>query len=569
MARPLVLVVDDDLERLGLVRRELLRRYQRDYKVVCVSTTSEGLRLLDEAASADRQVALVLANLPAQGGVERSFFERARNEARGAKWVALLNWGRAGKAVLEATRSGLVEDWITAPRRPNDEWFHQQMSTLLYKWWRRQNRPSFAIVQILDEEWSARSHEIRDVLSRNNIRFNFLNVDSEEARRLLKELNLDHPRLPVVVITFLGRVLENPSNLEIMQALETIALQPSDASKKRYDVTIVGAGPAGLAAAVHAASEGLRTVVLERYATGGQAGSSSSIRNYPGFPRGISGYELALHMFEQAGIFGADFVYGEAVGLDRVGHSHVVTLEDGSAVTSRAVIIATGVAYRRLGIQALEAYSGSGVFYGAAASEVQALHGKAIHIVGGANSAGQAALHLAQHATQVTLIVRGKGLEQTMSDYLIRAIQTAPNITVRCGTEVVDGSGDRQLRQLTLRERASGATEVVPSNALFVMIGAEPHSSWLPSALRRDQRGYVVTGNDLLQTSETDATWPEPRPPLPFETSMPGVFAVGDVRLSSTKRVAASVGEASVAVRLLHDYLVSQQEAADQPSMLH
>ena len=307
MARPLVLVVDDDVERLRLVRRELLRRYQRDYKVVCVSTTSEALRLLDEAASADRQVALVLANLPAQGGVERSFFEQARNEARGAKWVALLNWGRAGKAVLEATRSGLVEDWITAPRRPNDEWFHQQMSTLLYKWWRRQNRPSFAIVQILDEEWSARSHEIRDVLSRNNIRFNFLNVDSEEARRLLKELNLDHPRLPVVVITFLGRVLENPSNLEIMQALETIALQPSDASKKRYDLTIVGAGPAGLAAAVHAASEGLRTVVLERYATGGQAGSSSSIRNYPGFPRGISGYELALHMFEQAGIFRGGF----------------------------------------------------------------------------------------------------------------------------------------------------------------------------------------------------------------------------------------------------------------------
>ena len=323
MARPLVLVVENDRERLRLVRGELVRRYQRDYKVACVSTASEGLRLLDEAALSDRQVALVLANLRAPGEPGEpgaNFFEQARNTVRGAKWLALLEQGRPGKTVLKAEGAGLIDDWIAAPRQPNDERFHQRISTFLYQWWRRQSRPSFAAVLVVDEKWSARSHEIRDMLSRHNIRFTSLDVASDEAQRLLTEFELDQPRLPVVVKVFWRRqALENPSNVEIMQALGTIALPPSAASEKKYDVTIVGAGPAGLAAAVYAASEGLRTVILERYVTGGQAGSSSSIRNYPGFPHGISGYELALQMFDQAGIFGAEFVSGEAVGLDRVG----------------------------------------------------------------------------------------------------------------------------------------------------------------------------------------------------------------------------------------------------------
>jgi thioredoxin reductase (NADPH) len=319
---------------------------------------------------------------------------------------------------------------------------------------------------------------------------------------------------------------------------------------------VVGAGPAGLAAAMYGASEGLGTALLEPEATGGQAGTTSMIRNYLGFPRGISGTELAYRAFHQAIGFGADIVYGQrAVGLHAAGSDRVVTLGDGTEVTSRAVVLAMGVNWRRLGVASLEALVGTGVFYGAATSEAQAMKGEQVFVVGGGNSAGQAAVHLASYAAQVTMLVRGPSLAETMSEYLVRELEATANLTLRYNTEAVDGHGDGRLSGLTLNDRISGATETVPATALFVLIGAEPHTGWLPDTLRRDRWGFVVTGTDLLVDGQPPAGWPLDRPPMPLETSLPGVFAAGDVRHGSTKRVAGAVGEGSVAIRLVHEYL--------------
>ena len=324
---------------------------------------------------------------------------------------------------------------------------------------------------------------------------------------------------------------------------------PSD----RYDLVIVGAGPAGLAAAVYGASEGLHTLVVEREAIGGQAGSSSAIRNYLGFPRGVTGTELASRAIQQARLFGADIIYGHAIGLDDLGSDRRVLLHGGLSCTAGAVVLAMGVSYRRLEVPELERFTGAGVFYGAATSEAQAMTGLPVHVVGGANSAGQAAVHLAEHASHVTLVVRARSLTSSMSQYLIDQIEANPVISVRPGTEVVTGGGEGRLSSVMLKDRETGATSVEQTGGLFVMIGAEPHTSWLPPTIRRDPKGYILTGTELLV--DGDPAWSLHRPPLPFETSLPGVFAVGDVRRSEVKRVAASVGEGSVAVRLVHEYL--------------
>jgi thioredoxin reductase (NADPH) len=353
------------------------------------------------------------------------------------------------------------------------------------------------------------------------------------------------------VALFDGRILADPSNAEVGEALG-VQTKPGGS----YDVTVIGAGPAGLAAAVYGASEGLSTLVLEPEAIGGKAGTSSLIRNYLGFPTGVSGGDLAVRAYTQAWNFGAEYVYGNpATGLRPDGSELVVTVADGSEVRSRAVVIATGMAYRRLGIPALDALTGAGVFYGAAASEARAMKGSEVFVVGGANSAGQAAVHLARYAAQVTVLVRGRSLADSMSEYLIRAIESAPNIAVRYGVAVTGGTGQSRLEGLTLTDLESGAAETVNAVALFVLIGAEPRTQWLPNAVRRDQSGFVVTGTDLLQGGQPDEQWPLRRLPMFLESSLPGVFAVGDVRHGSVKRVAAAVGEGSIAIRLVHDHL--------------
>jgi thioredoxin reductase (NADPH) len=545
MTRPVLLAVDDDAAAVALLGAELSKRYGVDYRVVCERSAAAALRELEAARDGGEQVALLLAYLVMAEMTGLEFLCRAHTLHPQAARVLLFDWGdrRALGSMVPAWTLGQLDDWIPKPVEPGDEHFHQGVSAFLYRW-AQQHRPGPEWVQIVARRSSARSHEIRDVLSRHNVAYGFHEPDSAAGRALLKRASAGaEPTVPVLV-TFDGQVLVDPSNADIAAAFGI----PTSAEPDTYDVVIVGAGPAGLAAAVYGASEGLRTAVLEQEAIGGQAGSSSMIRNYLGFPRGVSGSDLALRAVQQAGMFGAGVIYGQAVGIAVDGAERVVRLADGSRVTARAVVIATGASYRRLGIPSLEARVGIGVYYGAAVSEAAALRGEQVYVVGGANSAGQAALHLARYAGRVTVLVRARGLRASMSDYLIRQVDAAANIEVRHRTEVVDGTGEGRLTGLVLRDGETGTTSAVPAAALFVLIGAEPHTGWLPADIRRDRHGYVLTGTDLPAAGL-------PRAPLPFETSLPGVFAAGDLRHGSLKRVASSVGEGSVAIRQVHDYL--------------
>jgi len=454
---------------------------------------------------------------------------------------------RALKAIAQAMATHDLDYYLAKPWHPREQLLYPLISELLGDW-AKANGPAFEVVQVTGPRWDSRSHEVRDLLNRNGFRFGFHADDSEQGRAILEQAGQRPGR--VVLLFHNGQVLVDPSNADVAAMLGATT-QPG---RKTRDLAIVGAGPAGLAAAVYAASEGLRTVIIEAEAVGGQAGTSSMIRNYLGFPRGISGGELTARAYEQAWLFGAQFVFmARAVGIRAAGEHLVLLLRDGAEVRSRAVVIGTGVAYRRLGIPALDALTGSGVFYGAAVTEAPATAGKHVFVVGAANSAGQAALHLAKYARRVTMVVRGASLADKMSAYLVNEIQANGLIDVRPHTDVVNGTGDRRLESLTLRDSVTGTTETLEAGALFVLIGATPHTEWLPESVARDERGFVLTGRDVL-TAGTPQRWPLDRPPLPLETSLPGLFAVGDVRHRSTKRVASAVGEGAVAIQLVHDY---------------
>jgi thioredoxin reductase (NADPH) len=547
---PVLLLVHDPRAR-DCVEAELRKRYAADYQVITTGSVQETLGVLGQLRDDQRQVSLVLADqrLPEATGTE--LLAQVRQLHPAARRVLLITWDdqTIAEPILRATVLGDIDAYVVKPGTPPDEHFHRLVTEQLDEWG-RSNLPRFEAVRVVGEEWAPRSHELRELLGRNGIPFGFYPADSPQGRRLLHEAGAATKALPVVAL-FDGRLLADPSNAEIGEALG-VQTKPSGS----YDVTVIGAGPGGLAAAVYGASEGLSTLVLEPEAIGGQAGTSSLIRNYLGFPTGVSGEDLAVRAYTQAWNFGAEYVYGNpATGLRPEGSDLVVTVADGSEVRSRAVVIATGMAYRRLGIPALDALTGAGVFYGAAASEARAMKGSEVFVVGGANSAGQAAVHLARYAAQVTVLVRGRSLADSMSEYLIRAIESAPNIAVRYGVAVTGGTGQSRLEGLTLTDLESGAAEIVNAMALFVLIGAEPRTQWLPDAVRRDRSGFVVTGTDLLQGGQPDEQWPLRRLPMFLESSLPGVFAAGDVRHGSVKRVAAAVGEGSTAIRLVHDHL--------------
>jgi thioredoxin reductase (NADPH) len=552
MPRPALLAVDGDPAARRGIEDELRKRYGADYEVICEASGAAALGVLERVKARGGQVALVLADLRLTDMSGIDLLARVHGLDPAAKRALLTGWGdlQVGDRLVRAAVLGQVDDWGLKPWQPGDEGFHQLVVGLLYEWAQRY-RPGFQAVQVVGEQWSARAHELRDLLARNRVLYGFLPADSEAGRGLLERVGATTEQLPVVV-TFDGLVLRDPSFAELAEALSA----PTRPAAATYDVTVVGAGPAGLAAAMYGASEGLSTALLEPEATGGQAGTTSMIRNYLGFPRGISGTELAYRAFHQAIGFGADIVYGHrAVGLHAAGPDRVVTLGDGTEVTSRAVILATGVTWRRLGVASLEALVGTGVFYGAATSEAQAMKDEHVFVVGGGNSAGQAAVHLASHAAQVTMLVRGPSLAETMSDYLVRELEATANVTVRYHAEAVDAHSDGRLSGLTLKDRTSGATETVPATALFILIGAEPHTGWLPPAIHRDRWGFVVTDTDLLKGGRPPPGWPLDRPPMLLETSLPGVFAAGDVRHGSIKRVASAVGEGSTAIRAIHQYL--------------
>jgi len=548
MAKPVLVVVDDEDASLQALARELGSRYGAHYEVVPGSSAEVALARLAELKAAGADVPLVLADqqMPAMSGTEllarvRQFFPTAR---RGL----LITWGDMAVPApfLEAAALGWLEFYLQKPTSSPDEHFHRVITGSLEEWWREQGgRPEGVTVTVIGDELSARVHELRDLLSRGNVAFAFYPRDSPEGQAALRRLGVSEPAGPVLSLDT-GVVLVDPANAEIAEALGLV-VRPAG---QVYDVVIVGAGPAGLAAAVYAASEGLSTALLEREAFGGQAGTSSRIRNYLGFPDGVSGAELAQRAYQQAWVFGTHLVYGNpATSLAKDQDLLVAGLEDGSEARARAVVIASGVSYRRLGVPELEALAGAGVFYGAGTIEAQAIAGKPVFVVGGGNSAGQAALHLSKYAQQVTILVRSQTLAASMSDYLIRQIEAAPNVDVRYRCEVAGGGGSGHLEHLLLRNRDSGETELVPAGGLFILIGAQPFTGWLPETIRRDQWGFILTGPD------TGQDWPLQRAPFLLETTAPGVFAVGDVRHGSMKRVASAVGDGSTVIRLIHDYL--------------
>jgi thioredoxin reductase (NADPH) len=558
MDRPSLVVVSRDEQVRGGLTHELRRRYGDDYDIVAVATEQAADRL-GELARSDIPVAIVLGGMGGQDADGIAALADVRHLHPTALYVAAVRWGDWATAgpIFDAVTVGRLDHWVLRPEAERDEDFHRSITDLLSEWAARRGH-QFEAVRIIGEQWDSRSQELRDLFGRNRIPIGFYDVGTERGRRILTDLELPEPDLPVLVLRFGAKqpVLTNPSNLEIADAFGLMTPPPAD---EVFDVAIIGAGPAGLAAAVYASSEGLRTVVVEREAVGGQAGTSSLIRNYLGFPRGVSGSRLTFEAYQQAWSFGTTFVFMRQVqGIERNGPLRTVQLSDGRTLTARTVIISTGVDYRLLEVPAVERLRGRGVFYGAAVSEAPAMRGRHVIVVGGGNSAGQAAVHLARWADRVTVLVRSDNLAGSMSDYLVREIASVPNVDVRYRVRLVDAIGTDYLGAIVVEDVGTGKRDTIEASGLFALIGSQPKADWALSTIANDQWGFLVTGTDLLSgtvvVSDTPA-WPLDRPPGMFETNVPGVFAVGDVRRGSVKRVASAVGEGASTVQLIHSYL--------------
>jgi thioredoxin reductase (NADPH) len=548
-ARPVLLTVDDDASVSRSVARDLRRRYGEDYRVVRAESGPDALDALRELTVRGEPTALLLADhrMPVMTGVE--FLERAMDLVPAAKRVLLTAYADTD-AAIRAINDVDLDRYLVKPWDPPDENLYPALDELLTEW-RAQARPVFEGLTVVGHQWSAETQVTKEFLARNQVPYRHLDVTSDEAGRLLLAAHLQ-PEADTLPIVFLpgGAVLRRPSLRDLVAevGLSTTAGRPF------YDVVVIGGGPAGLGAAVYAGSEGLRTLLVEQSATGGQAGQSSRIENYLGFPRGLSGADLAQRARDQAVRFEVEILLAaQCTAVVARGAGRLVRFADGSEITAHAVVLATGVSYTRL--QAVDDFAGRGVYYGAAAHEAVNCRGQVVHVVGAANSAGQAALHFAKFADQVVMVVRGDGLRASMSEYLVTRIESHPRITVRSRTQVVGGSGTEHLEHLVLRA-ADGAEEVVPASWLFVFIGARPLTDWLGESFATDGRGFLLTGPDLLgRGGERPAGWPLDRDPYLLETSVPGVFVAGDVRSASVKRVASAVGEGALAVTLVHRYL--------------
>jgi thioredoxin reductase (NADPH) len=488
----------------------------------------------------------------------REFLGQVRSIVPTAKRALMVDWGdhEVSSTVLQACALGELDNYLYKPWTPAEVHLYPLISEFLAEW-TRVYRPGMELIYVMGEDQAPRSNEIRELLTRNGIPFGFYQVGSAPANRLIEERGTKIVALPTIFLHD-GAVLVNPTDAQIMDAVG------ENSHELSCDVAVVGAGPAGLTAAVYAGSEGLRTIVVERHVVGGQAGASSLIRNYLGFPRGISGAELTQRAYQQAWLFGAKFVFArEVTGLRSRGPRKMLTLSDGREIVAKTVVVATGAKYRRLDVSSLERFVGRSIFY-TTFGESRLVTDLDVAVVGGGNSAGQAAVHLSRFARRVTLIVRANALGKGMSDYLVQQIGSAPGTDVRLDSEIIGGGGNEHLERLLIRDKKRNAVETVPATLLFVLIGATPHTDWLAGVAQRDSKGFIATGHDV-----NVGAWPMQRKPMSFETSVPGVFAIGDVRLGSTKRVASAVGEGAGAVENIHHYLnESDQSVAGKEGRL-
>jgi thioredoxin reductase (NADPH) len=549
--RPLLLAVETDARRLGRTETELARSFAGSYRVRGEASVVDARRQLEGAADRGERVALLLVDdrIPAQ---ERDdLLALARTAHPEARRGLLVDWGawadpEVARTILRGTAVGDLHSYVLRPWSEGDELFHRTIAEIVQDWSRADPRNKREVVVVADPH-SGRAFEVSNLLQRNRIPYAFRDRTSPQGQDVLEAAQPDGDFEVVVWMPAIGApVLVDPTDKDV---LSTWGIPTELDGERDFDLLVIGAGPSGLAAAVYGASEGLSTLVVEREAIGGQAGTSALIRNYLGFSRGLSGSELAQRGYQQAWVFGAQFVLTREVGsLERVDHRFRATISGQGTVTARAVVLACGVAYRRLGVPSVEAFTGKGVYYGASVSAAHALAGLSAAVTGGGNSAGQAVLQLARYCREVHLVVRGASLGETMSAYLVDAIAGEPVITVHLASDVTGARGDGRLEHLTLTSREDGSTSDLDVDGLFVMIGAEPHTDWLPEEVRRDERGFVLTGTDVAQD-------PSGRALHPHETSVPGLFAVGDVRAGSVKRVASAVGEGSVVVSEVHVHL--------------
>ena len=566
---PVMLLATTDPVSRDVLGSELRRRYGADYEVVVCADYAHARAVLEGLRRWGRDVALVIGYYGPDDRDGLAFLRRAYDLQPSAKRAVAVTWGDFASAepVFAAIGRGHAELSLVRPERPRDEEFHGAIADALDDWHLAQGL-GFEAVRVIGEARDERTFSLRDSFGRNHIPVGFYQAGTDSARRMLESLDLHEPDLPVVVLAFTSppTTMVNPSDLEIADAFGLMEPLPAD---RIFDVVVVGAGPSGLAAAVYASSEGLSTLVIEQQAVGGQAGTSSLIRNYPGFSRGVSGSHLAYRSFQQAWAFGTEYSFMRQVqGLEPEGSLHRVTMSDGSVVRARSVIVATGVDYRRLGVPELEDLLGRGVFYGAAVSEAPSMAGQRVCVVGGGNSAGQAALHLARYAQHVTLLVRGPSLAASMSEYLIGQLDATRNLTVRYHRAVVGGRAAAGcLEAVTVADTrppdpirdgdGTRPTEEIEAAGLFVLIGSTPRTTWLPTAVQRDRSGFVRTGGDHVPAGSGGHT------ARTLETSLPGVFAIGDVRAGSVKRVATAVGDGATVISLLHGYLADHPLTAE------
>ena len=552
MTKPVLMTVDDDPGVSRSVARDLRRRYGQDYRVVRAESGAEALEALRELTLRGEPVAAILADyrMPEMNGIE--FLEQAMDVAPHAR-RALLTAYADTDAAIQAINLVDVDHYLLKPWDPPEEKLYPVIDALVETWRAVGVRP-VEEVRVVGHRWSAECFAARDFLARNSVPYLYYSIDEPEGARLLEAAGASPEDVPLVITTD-GTALRAPSDAEIASACGLTTDPVSDF----YDLIVIGGGPAGLGSAVYGASEGLRTVLVERQATGGQAGQSSRIENYLGFPDGVSGAQLTDRARRQAAKFGAEVLTArDVVALEVRGSARVVRFGDGSEIAAHAVVLATGVSYRSLNAPGVKELTGRGVFYGSAATEAPGCHGEDVYIVGGANSAGQAAVFFSKHAATVTLLVRGPNLEASMSTYLIRQLEAIDNVSVRTRSEVVEANGDGHLQSLTICDRETGNIDSVKAASMFVFIGAAPRTEWLDGVVERDKRGFVRTGPDLVVDGQRPPGWPLDRDPYHLESSVPGVFVAGDVRADSVKRVASAVGEGAMAVTLVHRYLADQ-----------